>query len=169
MPNIYFTADLHLGHHNIIKFCGRPFQWIGDMNEAIIENWNKTVHSRNDLIYVLGDFGINGCRENFARLKGKKFLIKGNHDRNIVRQLPWEWVKDTEMLSIYGEQIWLSHYPHRSWKNSIHGSWHLYGHTHGKLPPYGKSFDIGVDCWQFKPVHFEEVKENMKEIKDNRL
>jgi calcineurin-like phosphoesterase family protein len=44
-----------------------------------------------------------------------------------------------------------------------HGAWHLYGHSHGALPPYGKSFDVGVDCWNYKPVSFEQVQEKMNQ------
>ena len=30
-------------------------------------------------------------------------------------------------------QIWVNHYPMRSWNKSFHGSWHFYGHVHGRL------------------------------------
>jgi calcineurin-like phosphoesterase family protein len=53
----------------------------------------------------------------------------------------------------------------RSWPNSHYASWHLYGHHHGKLPPYGLSFDVGVDCWDFAPVSLGQVEEKMKTLK----
>jgi calcineurin-like phosphoesterase family protein len=58
--------------------------------------------------------------------------------------------------------IALCHYSMRVWRNSFHGSWHLYGHSHGMLPENESlSFDVGVDCWDFYPVSIEEVKAKM--------
>ena len=51
---IYFTADTHFDHANIIRFCNRPFATVGEMNEALIANWNRKVHG-NDTVYILGD------------------------------------------------------------------------------------------------------------------
>lgn len=78
--NVFFTADLHLGHDNIRKHCGRPFDTVEEMDEAIISNWNRTVSAR-DLVYVVGDFAWSNHNLHLARLKGKKILIKGNHDK----------------------------------------------------------------------------------------
>ena len=33
---IYFTADTHFGHENVIRFCGRPFSCAAEMDEALI-------------------------------------------------------------------------------------------------------------------------------------
>ena len=43
---IYYTADLHLGHANVIRHCDRPFKSIDEMNEALIQNWNSRVKSQ---------------------------------------------------------------------------------------------------------------------------
>ncbi len=49
------------------------------------------------------------------------------------------------------------------WKGNHRGTWHLYGHSHGTLPddPNARCFDIGVDCHNFTPVSFGQVKELM--------
>jgi calcineurin-like phosphoesterase family protein len=170
MSNTFFTADPHYGHANIIRHSKRPFSDHEEMDETMIENWNKVV-GVNDEVYILGDFTfyskvlVTNPASIFARLRGRKYLIKGNHDRDFTFKLPWAWVKDTYFVkNLNQEGIWLSHYPHRSWRNSFHGSWHLFGHNHGHVGPYGKSFDIGVDCWEFTPVEFEIVKAKMKEL-----
>ena len=52
---IYLTADLHLGHANIIKLCDRPFSDVKRMDSALIAAINDRV-SATDELWVLGDF-----------------------------------------------------------------------------------------------------------------
>jgi hypothetical protein len=33
---IWFTADLHLGHRNIVDYCNRPFRDVEAMNDALM-------------------------------------------------------------------------------------------------------------------------------------
>ena len=40
---IYFTADTHFGHSNIINLNGRPFDNLEKMTHALIQNWNACV------------------------------------------------------------------------------------------------------------------------------
>ena len=47
---IYFTADTHFGHENVIRFCGRPYTTAAEMDEALIENWNSRVKG-NDTVF----------------------------------------------------------------------------------------------------------------------
>jgi calcineurin-like phosphoesterase family protein len=171
MANVFFTADPHYGHENIIRHSKRPFANYEEMDEQMIENWNRKVTKPSDMVYVLGDFTfyskvlITDPKSVFNRLRGQKFLIRGNHDKDYTLRLPWGWVKDTYFLKGYNETgIWQSHYAHRSWKNSFHGSWHLFGHTHNMLPPYGLSFDCGVDGNNFELWHIDEVAARMKTL-----
>jgi len=78
---IFFTSDLHFSHKNVIEYCNRPWLDTYQMNESIVEYWNKTV-STNDSIYILGDFSLNpGTVDKYLpRLNGHKILIIGNHD-----------------------------------------------------------------------------------------
>jgi calcineurin-like phosphoesterase family protein len=165
MSSVFFTADLHIGHRNIIKYSNRPYANEDEMNEALIENWNKTVKT-SDSIYVLGDFSFAGQRIEpiFKRLNGSKYLVKGNHDDKFCTKLGWGWVKDVYELRLGDDSIWLAHYPHRSWNKSFHGAYHFYGHTHGHLADWGRSTDVGVDCWNYTPVSFEQLKEKLKNV-----
>ena len=81
---IYYTSDLHLCHENIIRLCNRPYKTIEEMNEDLINRWNKKVKP-NDVVYVLGDFFFKQQDSKYVssvlkRLNGEKILIKGNHD-----------------------------------------------------------------------------------------
>ena len=140
------------------------------MNEALILNWNAKVKP-NDSVFHLGDVGIGAAkalREILDRLNGRIYLIKGNHDDSASRTIcrdRFQWIKDYNYAVFYnGEiQIALFHYALRVWDRSHHGSWHLYGHSHGRLPaePGRLCFDVGVNSWNYSPLSLDEVKIEM--------
>lgn len=176
-PSIFFTADHHFGHENIIKFSERPFESLEHMNEELIKRWNEKI-GENDIVYHLGDVSLGKpdvTRDILDRLNGKIHLIKGNHEYSALRVSDrFEWIKDYYELSIEDEEatqgkqkIILFHYAMRTWNASHHGVWQLYGHSHGTLSDdeIALSIDIGVDCRNFYPVSYEEVKELMKKKK----
>jgi calcineurin-like phosphoesterase family protein len=156
---IYFTSDTHFNHDNIIKYSSRPFSTLEEMTEAYIQRWNDIVRP-GDSVYHLGDFAISyGKRHEklvddlLARLKGQKFLIKGNHDRKEVVDNPrWAAVYDYKEIKVdrggvHKQRIVLFHYPLRSWNQVHRGAWHLHGHCHGNLPQCpGKHLDVGMDA-----------------------
>ena len=158
--NIFFTADLHLGHDNIRKHCGRPFDTVEEMDEAIISNWNRTITAR-DLVYVVGDFAWSNHNQHLARLKGKKILIKGNHDKMSQERLR-NFTEVHQLLArkIDQQLIVMCHYCMQVWPSSCHGAWHLYGHSHGRIKesPHLPRCDVGMDVWDFAPVSWDAVK-----------
>ena len=168
--NTFFTADLHLGHKNIIRYCGRPFSTIEEMDETIVRNWNAKVNI-GDLVYVVGDFAF-GQREQVVRyanfLNGNKILITGNHD-NIGQPKNYGFIEKWPIreIKVEGQHITLSHYAMRVWNKSHYDAWMLYGHSHGTLEPQGKSWDVGVDYNNFSPLSFEEVKQIMEKRPHN--
>ena len=161
---IWFTADLHFGHQNIIKYCNRPFETAHDMDDVLIANWNALIKP-DDSVYVLGDFSMISSplilNSWFNQLNGHKFLIRGNHDSNICTRLPWVQVEDVKEIKYKDSKLWLSHYAHRSWPGSYHGSYHLFGHSHGMLPDFRRSMDVGVDANDFKPISIDQVIEKL--------
>lgn len=83
----YFTSDLHFGHFNAIGFDYRPFQTVEEMDKALIDNWNRKV-TNEDTVYILGDFCFHSDKEPeyyLQQLKGKKYLVQGNHDQAIMK------------------------------------------------------------------------------------
>ena len=176
MAAVYFTSDLHLGHDNIRKHCNRPFKTIEEMDETIIRNYNSLVSDR-DTVYILGDVSFRGGNpDNYLRrLKGHKHLIIGNHDsREAINSKYFESADRLRTIKIDKEKIVLCHFAMRTWDASFHGSWHLFAHSHGRLPPttiikdgkeYVRSFDVGVDCWDFYPISFEHVRDIMNGLK----
>jgi calcineurin-like phosphoesterase family protein len=176
---IYFTADNHFCHFSIIKHCQRPFLDERVMNNEMIHRWNSVV-KRNDEIYILGDFIYKGkgkdANEILSRLNGKKYLIKGNHEKYLddkeFNYDAFEWVKDYYVLSAEDLKIVLFHFPILSWYNSHHNSIHLYGHVHNSgilYPEFGetlkvlgkRAINVGVDVNDFYPVSIYEIKQRV--------
>jgi len=167
MNKVWFTADTHFYHDAILKYCNRPFANIEEMNETIIDNWNKVV-DKNDIVYHLGDFGfVKKSNEDkfikiFNRLNGQKNLVLGNHDENVCvinDVLKWNNIYIKKKIKINDKYYVLNHEPMLSWNASFHGSRHLHGHTHGTIKPRGYAFDVGVDSWNFTPINIDTVEE----------
>jgi len=84
---VFFTADTHFGHENVIPYCQRPYSSVDEMDEDLVKKWNETVGER-DWIFHLGDFAFMDKLRTaaiIARLNGLKVLLKGNHDKRTVK------------------------------------------------------------------------------------
>ncbi len=164
MSKVFFTADTHFGHANIIKYCKRPFSSAQEMDEMLIRNWNDTVEP-GDTVYHLGDFAFDRHPEKYLnRLNGVKQLIRGNHDKQPSIKHGWASINDYREIRVERQKIILCHYAFRVWASGHKGSWSLYGHSHGSLPDDQTllSIDVGVDCHGFKPISFNQIKTIMK-------
>ena len=161
--NVFFTADLHLGHDNIRKHCRRAFDTVEEMDEAIISNWNGAV-AAGDLVYIVGDFAWLHHSRNLARLKGKKILIAGNHDK-MSQDCLRNFTEVHQLLarSIDKRLVVMCHYCMVVWPSSCHGAWHVYGHSHGRIKelPDVPRCDVGVDVWDFAPVPWEAIRQKL--------
>lgn len=169
---IWFTADHHFGHANIIRFCHRPFANVIEMDEAMVHRWNSAV-SDDDEVWHLGGFGYrcgpNRLAEIFDQLRGRtKHLIRGNHDRQGTLGLPWTSVQYYAEITVDGQTLVLFHYALRVWNRCRLGSISLHGHGHGRLPDARKTCDVGVDAWQFKPVSLHEIRAHISNF-DNAV
>lgn len=161
----FFTADQHFGHKNIIKYTNRPFLSVKEMDNEIIKRFNDVV-SNNDITIHAGDFTLANKKlagEYISRLNGKHVFLMGSHDR---------WLKSSHVSymwenTIYGQPLTVCHYAMRTWHRSHYNSWQLYGHSHGKLEPIGKQWDIGVDNNNFYPLSFEQICDIMNKRPDN--
>lgn len=155
---VWFTADHHLSHANVIRHGGRPFATVEQMNESLIQAWVDRVKP-GDRVYHLGDVTWGRFEEIVDRLPGQLFLIMGNHDsQKTAKHSRWIWSRDAAYIKVEGQRIHMSHYAFETWRNSHYGSWHLHGHSHGSLPPRGRRMDVGVDTHcEYAPYSFEEV------------
>ncbi len=170
MSNFYI-ADTHFGHSNILKFCHRPFANTDEMDKALIENWNSVVTDKDD-VYILGDFAYRferGKLQHYLEsLKGRKYMILGNHDKDIRRDAQRDafvWVKDYADINDNGRRVILSHYPMVEWNGFFRGSIHLYGHIHNNVDNQAykimrgieNAYNVGVDILGFTPQTLDNV------------
>ena len=174
----YFTADLHLGHRNIIGYTDRPFADVDEMNRALIDNWNAAV-GPDDEVIVLGDFALGRINETLplARgLNGRKVLLAGNHDRcweghsrhhdrETRRYLEAgfdEIWQGSVRLDLAGTEVLACHFPyegdsqdrdrHVTHRPVDNGEWLLHGHVHERWKVRDRMINVGVDVWGHRPV-----------------
>lgn len=176
---IWFTADSHIGHRNIIKYCKRPFSDVEEMNKTLISNWNKVV-GKDDFVFHLGDFSVGGAAEWTSlldSLNGRIFLVLGNHDMNNVDQGFMRRFEDVSMqmlISIGKQRVYLNHYPFLCYGGAYRGTWQLFGHLHtsscmsGLDSPRAQmlfpgQYDVGVDNNNYTPISFAEVEVKIQE------
>jgi calcineurin-like phosphoesterase family protein len=162
MGDIFFTADTHFGSEGHRIFFKRPFDDTVEMAKALIDNWNSEVTPR-DVVYHLGDFGVgDSIHAIFHNLNGHKILVRGNHDPEQVLYLPWADISRSITITVRGQEIWLAHQPKKVWPGKDRGAWHLHGHSHGRRAPSIGALDVGVECWNFRPIHFNKVQNMMR-------
>ncbi len=189
MAEHWFISDTHFGHEAIIRYCSRPFQNAVEMDEFMIENWNKRVRP-SDHITHLGDVtmdrGGGFHKKNFialmGRLNGHKRLLLGNHDH-----FPVKTYLEAGFEKVYGthrtdEGILLSHIPVHP-KSIGRAVGNVHGHTHNtpNYPPVVfEGYDtvwnedssgfkgritpyvnICVEMTEYAPITLGEVKERI--------
>lgn len=142
----YYISDLHLFCKSQTKqgvnYDNRPFENTDQMHDYILRRWNARV-TNSDTVYILGDISLRGCNGPLiglvAQLKGKKVLIKGNHDdvRDYRYALLFDEILDYKELTDHMDgkvyKLVLQHYPVLMWKDQHKGAIHLYGHTHNSV------------------------------------
>lgn len=167
----YFTSDLHFGHENVLRLCNRPFSCVEEMDEHLIQEWNKLVH-RNDEVYILGDFSFRAEKPPeyyLDRLKGEKHLIIGNHDKSWMKKVDLDkYFKSVQWMTLVNTgkgNATLCHFPVLDGE----GKFMIHGHIHAKgellefwqyLKNTENMLNAGVDVNGYKPVLIEELIEN---------
>ena len=162
MGQALFTSDTHFFHANIIQHCQRPYADVAEMNAALIQNWNAKVND-GDTVFHLGDFTFGG-EENIAiilkQLRGRKILIRGNHDRPAWKMLVGGFhdVFEGFSMDIDGTKVQMRHVPPKddAWKKTG-ALYHLCGHVHEKWARQGDVINVGVDVSGYEPLTLPEL------------
>jgi len=155
------------------------------MNRTYIDKINNTVKFNNDILFILGDFGYFKDEAAVHSMRSRicveqVYFIIGNHDRRQWVQTPFDRVYDQLEINVDGKPITLNHYAMLRWNKSHHGSYMLFGHSHGMLGewigqhmPWCRLLDVGVDGHSmeghYAPWSFKEVKEYMDKREGEKL
>ena len=168
---IWFGSDFHCHHIKLARHYPfrQRFSTGEEMADFIVDRWNAKV-ADDDEVFVPGDFDLAPVPLSLGvarRLKGRKYLVPGNHDTKLVRNaefrslftvLPpiFEWRDHRRMIV-------LCHYPIWEWNMFYRGSWHLHGHLHAR--PHGirgKIKDVSVDGNDLELYSLPEIETYME-------
>lgn len=160
----FLSADLHWGHFNIIRYCGRPFATLEEMHNALIKNWNARVKPSDTVIHV-GDWcfknTVNGKEgtPNKAEywqslLNGKVIFIEGNHDKNNGVKTPIQGM----LLASHSKRIWCVHKPEHA-RTDVDINFVGHVHQNWKIKKYKDTilYNVGVDVNNFRPILLDEA------------
>lgn len=160
----FFISDTHFGHTKVIRYSGRPFVTVDEMDRQMVANWNAVV-APEDHVYHLGDLMWHATKKSTATLldslNGRKTLIVGNHDHRPVRNSD-RWFEVHKLLEteVDGRHVTLCHYPIAHWAGQRKGGVHLHGHMHGTREGFHRgALDVGVDLahMAFTPRTLDEL------------
>lgn len=178
---IYFTADEHYGHKNIISYSSRPFKDLDEMHEQLAYRFNETV-SFGDCTVHLGDFSLDErlVSRYLSVLNGTHVLVPGNHDRchprrgghsrSVSKYISYgfsEVCASGQSRRRIGEHwVNLCHLPYTSHDGRFSeylptdsGEWLLHGHVHERWKVKGRMINVGVDQWDYRPVSKKQILE----------
>ena len=182
---IYYISDTHFRDQSIFDKCDRPFKSLKEMEDAIIQNWNKKI-SDVDVVYVLGDLVKDddaSAIQIFNGLKGHKHLIVGNHDHQVLEDIKesniFETIKFIDLILDKDRKVCICHYPLMDWMEFNRKGILVYGHIHNKTAKNGEAYKLmkefyknlpayncGVDVCGFEPrtldelIHLKEVNKD---------
>ena len=172
----FFTSDIHFSDERIMKLCDRPFANVKEMDEYIVDKWNKKV-SDNDKVWILGDIVSpeHFDKDLLNRLNGKIYLLLGNHDYPVRELIASETkIELCAENALYSDNnIVMFHYPIMDWNGRDIGTIHLYGHVHNKKIAGMKeyfadklAFNVCMDVNDFEPKTLDELieKEGKKDL-----
>lgn len=179
----WFTADLHLGHENIIRYCNRPFGGVDEMDDELVRRWTDAV-ADDDVVWVLGDVALGRIEHTLsvvAKLPGHKRLVAGNHDRcwaghgrraeaweDRYREAGFEEIHQRQVdLDVGGTAVVACHFPYHGDSQDRdryvdhrpvdRGQWLLHGHVHERWRQLERMINVGVDVWDYRPVNEETI------------
>ena len=191
MAKVFFIADLHFGHKDVIAFDRRPFKDVEEMETEMICKWNAKV-SRDDHVFVIGDmFGgvtIAHAGEIVHSLNGRIHLIRGNHDpRGQVFESLFEDVAMCKQIQVrvrgVKQRVIMRHRLLPIFKEHDEGVVMLYGHTHDSIVARTEdqyirfvnwmgipfhAFNVGACRLNYEPQTLEEILERAGEIKQSK-
>lgn len=152
-----------------------------DNNEHIIENWNNTVN-RDDIVYVLGGFGVGDLYQILVRLNGKihflnnyfnndeksfiddmKKCIQACSDQSFKTRISFE---SGQIAVLPKLDAVLSYFPLSDWSGKETGTYCFHG-LNEEVDMNERNISCMATRWDSVPVNIEEVKNNIVQFNRN--
>lgn len=149
-----------------------------EYNNAIVEQWNKSV-GHDDIVYVLGGFGIGYCYDIVLKLNGEihflnsvfspsddmfrcelKSCVENSVDVNLKKRIFFE---RNQILSIPEIDCILSYFPLCDWAGKNTNTFCFHGYT-DKHNLSENNISCKIELWNNSPVSIEEIKNNLHKI-----
>lgn len=170
----WFISDTHFFHANMMKFkddAGKPvrhFESVQEMNEYMVQKWNSVVKD-HDYVYHLGDVTFDYGKDFnnlMSRLKGKKRLIVGNHDKiwnpalinNFEKVDLWKGFKEYNFTAV--------HIP-LMLQSLRDGAYCVHGHVHQRSLNNPNYINVSVEVRDYTPVNIDEIGAEIKKAHKN--
>jgi calcineurin-like phosphoesterase family protein len=150
-----------------------------EYNNMIIDNWNKSV-SDDDVVYVLGGFGIGDCYDIILKLKGEihflnsvfcysDIIFRNTIEENVKNSVNVELTKriffeNNQILAIPIVDCVLSYFPLNDWIGKTTNTFCLHGYT-DKHNLNDNNISCRFELWNNSPVKIKEMKDNLSNLK----
>lgn len=173
--NIFVTSDV---------WFNRPmgefsFMTNSEYNNMVIDNWNSVVDV-DDIVYVLGGFGIGDCYDIVLKLKGEIHFLNSifsqsdSEFRNVLKDSVENSVnvdlakriifESNQILAVPKIDSVLSYFPLNDWVGKTTNTFCLHGYTN-KHNLNDNNISCKFELWDNSPVNIKEVKSNLSKLK----
>ena len=158
----YLQGDIHLGEHGMMKLVyGHFFDSMEKYEAEFIKRYNEKVKSDNKIVLFTGDLGRKDAIERvLPQLKGRKFLILGNHD-NYAKAFYEKYFEE-----VFSTPVWLqarvvvSHIP----VPVEDGVLNIHSHTHFVNLDSKNHWNICPEWHNFTPVLYKKVQGKLSKL-----
>lgn len=177
LEDIWFSADHHLKHGNVIKFPGAGdhpgrtiFGSIEEHDEHIIQAHNSVV-KKNDKVYFLGDLAWNSAGLQLVeRMAGNKTLVMGNHD-NMMSQKYLAKIGKLQGAVCLSKHInaVLTHIPVHPCQFKGRFDYNIHGHLHSHVLPDPRYLNVSLERIDYTPINLAEVIQRLKDQEEHYI
>lgn len=153
----YIIGDLHLGGDCGLfdKEYSEHFNSVEEYEEAIVANYNKKVTNDNAIVFFLGDIGNKkGIEQHITRMRGRKFLILGNHDHYSVDYYLQFFEAVSKSPVFVHPRLVLSHIPIPTEPGVIN----IHGHTHNIYLDSERHINVCPEYNGYIPLLYKKLK-----------
>lgn len=171
MPSIFAVSDTWFNR----LLVDDPNENVVDNNEHIIQAWNEVV-KKEDIVYVLGGFGISDLYHILVRLNGHIHFLDNyfnEEERTFIKDMREaidkssdqtfrdKVVFETNQIVVLPEQdSILSYFPLEEWSGKSTGTYCFHGLT-SEMNLLNHSISCVSKKWKGYPVNIETVKTNI--------